>query len=1394
MIFRGKISTRYVERKIAWLLLGVLALSSEAFAVAPNDSGKNAKDIAVIDRVLATAKPGATTIMFGDCGMSISTLETFRARLAAEDSAAQASTQAQGATPLAVTTPTTTLWPGGVVNYQFDPAQVSSGTLTPAMMRQFQDAAGEWAAAAKLTFVQYSGTQTLPANYVTVQNVSITGEGGDSFVGMKGGQQFIHITPNAWNRGTLCHEIGHTLGLYHEQSRDDRDTYVTINLSNIPSGQQANFTKLPSSTNIGPYDFYSVMHYYQYADASNPAVPSISMNPGFTQYATIIGEVYDRTLSTLDRAGMAAMYGNPTVTPSAVVTNTNDSGPGSLRAAIYYAFDQSNATPPVATTVTFHIPKTDPNYNSTTGVFTIKPSYLLPSLGNGTTIDGTTEETFTSGNTNPSGGPSIVINGAISAQYETIGVGFRPALILRQSNCTVKGLIINGFDVDGIQITSSTALVSVSTGNVVSGCYIGTDSTGTVAVPNAFSGIAISGGAYNNTIGGTTAAARNVISGNTDQGIYMHDSGTTGNVIEGNYIGLAATGTIALHNGFAGIEVGNGTVNGNGAQNNTIGGTTAGARNIISGNTDQGILIDGSGTTGNIVEGNYIGLDSTGTVTVANGSGNLATQMFYGGIQIFNGPQNNIIGGTVAGAGNFISGNVADGIAIDGSGTTGNLVEGNTIGLNATGAAMGNGSGDPPANLYYCGVDIFGGAQNNTIGGTASGAGNVISGNVGPGVNISGSGTSGNLVDGNKIGTNATGSAPLANGNASASIKYAGLQISQGAQSNVIGGTTSAARNIISGNAGQGVYLGDFGTTSNVVEGNYIGTDLNGTNHIANNQGIGIYNSAGSNTIGGTIAGAGNVISGNTGDGIAMAGTDAGQTVGPAQNVIAGNSIGVSSTGTTALANGNQGVDIFGSAQSNTIGGLTAGSRNLISGNSQAGVFISQAGTNANLIEGNWIGLGAASASLANANTGVTIYNASQLNAVGGSAAGAGNIIADNQGIGVGLFNNDTPSDTIKNSLSENSIYGNTSSGISLNSSANNGQAAPSLTSAVTGTSTNPSGTTIVGKLLSAASTQYRIEYFASPSGGTQGQSFIGSTSVTTNSSGSVTLTMALTSVGVPSGNVISATATDPNGNTSQFSSPVAVTGSPSGKIAQTITFPPIANQPFNAGQVTLNAASTSGLPITYAVTAGSGLASVSSGTVTITGAGSITIQASQGGNSTYNAATSVSQSFTAGTASQTITFPTVASTSYGTSPITLAATDSSGLAITYTVVSGAATISGNTLTITGAGTVVIQANQAGNTNYTAASSVSQSFTVRQDTQSIAFPDHSQPDRRRAAGRAPCQCHFGPGGGLQRRLRAGDNFGQYVDDHRNRHGHRPGPINRATPISFPPWPWTRRSR
>src|SRR5262249_46451595 len=143
-------------------------------------------------------------------------------------------------------------------------------------------------------------------------------------------------------------------------------------------------------------------------------------------------------------------------------------------------------------------------------------------------------------------------------------------------------------------------------GNTIQGNYLGTDISGTVRSGGSY-GVFIDG-ASGNTIGGTGTGARNLISGFTGRGIAI--SGGSGNVIAGNYIGTNATGCSALGNDVGVLLQG-------GATGNTIGGTTAAARNVISGN-NEGVYINSGGNSGNVIQGNFIGTDATGAAAVAN--------------------------------------------------------------------------------------------------------------------------------------------------------------------------------------------------------------------------------------------------------------------------------------------------------------------------------------------------------------------------------------------------------------------------------------------------------------------------------------------------------------------------------------------------------------------------------------------------------------------------------------------------------------------------------------------------------------------------------------------------------------------------------------------------------
>ena len=145
---------------------------------------------------------------------------------------------------------------------------------------------------------------------------------------------------------------------------------------------------------------------------------------------------------------------------------------------------------------------------------------------------------------------------------------------------------------------------------MISGDTIGLSQNGTHALGNS-QGVELLGGSVGNTIGGTTTAARDVISGNGGDGIYVTDAGTSGNVVEGDFIGTDPTGLHAIANNWGVFVTG-------GATNNTFGGTTTAARDLISGNAWTGLELNGTGTSRNVVEGDWIGTNATGNAALGN--------------------------------------------------------------------------------------------------------------------------------------------------------------------------------------------------------------------------------------------------------------------------------------------------------------------------------------------------------------------------------------------------------------------------------------------------------------------------------------------------------------------------------------------------------------------------------------------------------------------------------------------------------------------------------------------------------------------------------------------------------------------------------------------------------
>jgi hypothetical protein len=722
------------------------------------------------------------------------------------------------------------------------------------------------------------------------------------------------------------------------------------------------------------------------------------------------------------------------------------------------------------------------------------------------------------------------------------------------------------------------ALPQITNAVIINGTTQGTYSgsplialNGSLAGPGA-AGLSISAGS--STVEGL---AINQFSGD---GIDLTTNG--GNLVQKDYIGTDATGSQALGNNY-GISVM--------SSNNTIGGTTAGTGNVISGNTFDGVDLTGSA---NVLQGNIIGLNALGATILGNGGWGVAV---YGTSNLIGGTDTNTPGTPLTGAGNVISGQVntnfggglgagvlgSSGVFLHGSG---NNVQGNYIGTDKTGeVGLGN-------DAY--GIWAYGGG--NTIGGTTPGSGNVISGNgflvgaIGAGIRAD----SPNLIQGNYIGTDAKGVSPLGNVvgiweggvvTIGGSVPGAGNLISANntgirgfgdgsqIQGNLIGtdytGThalgngiginfqdtgnniliggptmhvasgwvTGDAGNVISGNY-TGIWFSDAAYypphSGNVIEGNLIGTDITGTKPIGNHGGPGIFLGVNTTytTIGGSNPGDRNIISGNA-TGIAM--NPSGASAGPSNTLVEGNYIGTDVSGSYALGNGN-GVSIAGANNNDIVG-------NVISGNSQDGVNISTYWNNVstisstgNIVQGNLIGTDATGTHTIDPNghslgnpIGVDVGASNNL--IGGTTPGAGNLISGNSGDGVFVHGANSVS------ILANSIHDNGGLGIDfLANFANDNQTAPVLTSAIT----SGPGTTISGTLTSNPGTTFRIEFFASAHSGHlgadgqyygDGQTYLGYVLASGNSSFTATGLSAL----LPGQNYLTATATVATANNSGY-------------------------------------------------------------------------------------------------------------------------------------------------------------------------------------------------------------------------------------------------------------------
>lgn len=282
--------------------------------------------------------------------------------------------------------------------------------------------------------------------------------------------------------------------------------------------------------------------------------------------------------------------------------------------------------------------------------FTIQLTSDLPAITEAVNLDGYTQP-GASANTLSAGNDAVL-------RIEIDGSNTTRGLHLNSAEIFVSGLVINRATGKGIELDGSGQ-------HTVAGCLIGTDPTGTLALGNPI-GVRVQ--SPNNTIGGPMAAARNVISGNTDSGVVIPSVSAAGNHVQGNFIGTDVSGTEELGNAGDGIHI---TSDGN-----TIGGTAIGAANVISGNGDDGVSISNNAAN-NALYSNFIGTDLTGTLAIGNGDT---------GIAIFNNASDNLIGGAAPGQANTIAFMVNGGIQLANSSGSGNTFRGNAIHSNGSGA------------------------------------------------------------------------------------------------------------------------------------------------------------------------------------------------------------------------------------------------------------------------------------------------------------------------------------------------------------------------------------------------------------------------------------------------------------------------------------------------------------------------------------------------------------------------------------------------------------------------------------------------------------------------------------------------------------------------------------
>ncbi len=605
------------------------------------------------------------------------------------------------------------------------------------------------------------------------------------------------------------------------------------------------------------------------------------------------------------------------------------------------------------------------------------------------------------------------------------------------------------------------------------------------ALPSITQQVTIDGSALVVVLDGSSAGAANglhINGGNnsTIRGMIIRDFQGSGIVIQASGVTLQLNRIMT--NGGHGVHV----INGSG---NHIGGANSGVRNSISSNGGAGVVLEGAGSTGNFIRANFIGFDFNGLIEQGNTS--------YG-IYLLN-ASNNAIGGSTA-EGNFVGANGSHGIYI--SGGSGNTVRGNFIGLdNQTGVAGNVGDGVAVSN------------SPSTVIGNGEGYGNWIIYNGGSGISINASNSS--IVQSNTVGAaGVNASSPAPNG-------QAGLYMVN--SSFVTIGGVSGQDNVFAGNGGYGIYI--VGGQSVQLLNTEVGTNGPGTADVGNAwSGVRIEN--GVAFLMDTL-----MSSGNGGHGLEL--------VGGGSHTIRRNFFGVGGGGTTALANGGDGVYIENSVN-NLIGGPNPGEGNTISGNLGNGVSINGSGATGNIVQQSVIGLRLdRTAGIPNGGNGVLI-NGGNNNQIGQSYTQF-NWIAANNGRGVLILSgtgNAVRSQIWANGSLAIDLDANgalPADGVSLNDPLDPDTGGNNLTNYPI--LTNASNFFVNGYMRGAPNTTYTISLFNSPycdsSGFGEGENYFNSVNVTTNASGVAAYQTTVPQVSAST--VYTAIATGPHG-TSEFS------------------------------------------------------------------------------------------------------------------------------------------------------------------------------------------------------------------------------------------------------------------